>query len=279
MTKSRAFVDTLSEYIESERLTLPIFDPVAMRVQLELIKKDPDLRTVERIIIADQSLSSNILKVANSSRFGGLVKTTTVRSAIVRLGMTEIGNIVLMDMNRKNYQSKDPKVRVMMRRLWQHSVGCAFAAGWLSKRLDFGVMQNEAFFSGLFHDVGKLLILVVIEQKRKKNKTIKIDNDLLLQAMELMHPEQGYRLMQQLGLPEASCNIARDHHQQEPNPDNYLLLLVRMANLVCHQLGIGLVRDGELELPATAEARLLNLAAEDIQELAEFLESTPSLGN
>ena len=97
MPKNNAFVETLKRYIESEKLTLPIFDPVAMRVQLELIKKNPDIKKIEKIIVADQALSSNLLKVANSSRFGGLVKTTTVRSAIVRLGTTEISSIILMD--------------------------------------------------------------------------------------------------------------------------------------------------------------------------------------
>ena len=60
-------------------------------------------------------------------------------------------------------------------------------------------MQNEAFFSGLFHDVGKLLILVVIERKKKKDKGIKINNSLLLGAMDLLHPEQGANLMEQTG--------------------------------------------------------------------------------
>jgi len=277
MTKSKAFVDTVRTYIESEKLSLPIFDPVAMRVQLELIKKDPDVRKVEKIIIADQSLSSNILKVANSARFGGLVKTTTVRSAIVRLGTTEIGSIILLDMNRKNYRSNDPKIRVIMKKLWQHSVGCAFAAGWLSKRLDFGVMQNEAFFAGLFHDVGKLLILVVIERKKNKEKGIKINNNLLLGAMDLLHPEQGAKLMERLGLPGASCLIAREHHQAALDRDNYLLVLVRMANYVCHRMGIGIKNDENLDLLATEEAEVLNLTAEDLEELQLFLESTPSL--
>ena len=70
MTKSNSFVEAVQSYIQSEKLSLPIFDPVAMKVQLELIKKNPDVRKLEKMIIADQSLSSNILKVANSSRYG-----------------------------------------------------------------------------------------------------------------------------------------------------------------------------------------------------------------
>ena len=281
MTKAKVFEETVKAYIESEKLYLPIFDPVAIRVQLELIKKDPDVRKIEKIIIGDQSLTSNILKVANSARFGGVVKTTTVRSAIVRLGTTEIGSIILLEMNRKHYRSHAPKIRVVMKKLWQHSVGCAFAAGWLSNRLDFGVMQNEAFFAGLFHDVGKLLILAVIERKveqeQKKEKSMKVNNTLLFGAMNLLHAEQGAKLMEQLGLPEAPCLIAREHHLSTLDRDNYLLVLVRMANLVCHKMGIGIKIEKDLDLLGTEEADVLNLTAEDIEELQLFLESTPSL--
>jgi putative nucleotidyltransferase with HDIG domain len=165
----------------------------------------------------------------------------------------------------------------MLRKLWQHSIGCAFTAGWLSKRLDFGVMQNEAFFSGLFHDVGKLLILVVIEKKRKKDKSIKINNELLLGAMELLHPEQGALMVRELGMPGAQCDIVREHHQTDFDKDNYLLVLVRMANHVCHAEGIGMKHEPELALLETPEAEILNLSEEDILDLQSFLRSTPSL--
>lgn len=277
MTVPKPFVETVKSYIDDVQLSLPLFDPVAMRVQMELIKKEPDVRKVEKIIVSDQALSSNILKVANSSRFSGLVKTTTVRSAIVRLGLTEIGNIVLLDLHRKHYLTKIPEYQGVMKELWQHSVGCAFVSGWLSRRLDFGVMQNEAFFAGLFHDVGKLYILAILEQEHSKGRSKNVHKGLLLGTMNLLHQEAGTKFMHQLGLSEIGCYIAGHHHEKEFDKDNYLLVLVRMANRICHKMGIGLKKEEDLDVLALDEAQQLGLTPEDLDEIVLFLESTPSL--
>lgn len=279
MTNEKTFVAALKKHIESERLTLPIFDAVSLRIHIELIKKEPSFRAVEKLIIADQALSSNLLKIANSARYSGLVETVTVKSAIMRIGMSEIARIVSADISKKMFHSRDSQMAAITKKLWQHSLGCAFAAGLLSSRLDFGVMQNEAFFAGLFHDIGKLLILKVIAEQKRKDRSITVADELLLNAMDILHAEQGYLLMRQINLPEMYAVIARDHHLQDFDRDNYLLALVRMANLVCHFMGIGLVHDPCVALLETEEAVLLNLTEPDLEALQDFLNSTPGLAD
>ena len=68
-------------------------------------------------------------------------------------------------------------------------------------------------------------------------------------------------------------------HAEEIDEKNYLLLMVRMANQVCHKLGIGLEKDTALVLPATLEADLLNLSEIDLAELEIALEDTAVLTN
>jgi len=271
------FVEVLKNYIESERLTLPVFDAVSLRIQMELIKKEPNFNTVEKLIISDQALSSNLLKIVNSAQCRGLVEISTVKAAIMRIGMSEIARIISMDINRKMFSSRDRQMDAIMKKLWQHSMGCAFAAGLLSNRLDFGVMQNEAFFAGLFHDIGKLLILKVISEKKQKDKSITVSDALLVGAMDLLHTEQGYLLMQQINMPNIFAVVTRDHHSQDFDRDNYLLALVRMANHFCHYAGIGLGHDPTIALLETEEAGLLKLSESDLEALTEFMKSTPTL--
>lgn len=279
MANEKTFVTTLKKHIQSERLTLPVFDAVSLRIHMELIKKEPSFRAVEKLILADQALSSNLLKIANSARYSGLVETTTVKSAILRIGMSEIARIVSADISKKMFHSRDSQMAAITKKLWQHSLGCAFAAGLLSSRLDFGVMQNEAFFAGLFHDIGKLLILKVIAEQKRKDRSVTVSDALLLDAMDILHTEQGYLLIRQINMPEMYAVIARDHHLQDFARDNYLLALVRMANLVCHFMGIGLVQDPSIVLLETEEAVLLKLTEPDLEALQNFLNSTPGLAD
>jgi len=277
MTNEHNFLKVLKKYIESERFSLPIFDPVSLRIQQELIKKEPNLRTIEKLVSGDQSLSSNLIKVANSSMYRGLVPTTTVKSALIRLGMSEVFRIVLAGVSQRSFTAHDRQVDTIMKKLWQHSMGCAFAAGMLSNSLDFGVLQHEAFSAGLLHDVGKLLILKVIAEKKRKNRALAVPDSLLLGAMDLLHAEQGHLLLQQIQMPEIFAIVARDHHLPEFDPHNYILVLVRMANHICHQMGIGLKHEPSLDLLAMAEAIQIRLSPSELEKVQDFLTTTSGL--
>jgi putative nucleotidyltransferase with HDIG domain len=277
MTNEHSFVATLRTYIASERLTLPVFNPISLRVQQELVKKEPNFRTVEKLIRADQSLSSNIVNIANSSLYRGLLPVSTVKAAIIRLGLSEVARIAFTDINRKVFTCRDAQIDAIMKKLWQHSLGCAFAAALLSQRLDFGVMQHEAFSAGLFHDIGKLLILKVLAEKKRKNKNLVVPEELLIGAMDLLHTEQGEQLLQQIKMPEIFAVIARDHHQEEYDRDNYLLILVRMANHICHAMGIGLSHDPSLAILRQQEALQLHLTHSELENIEKFLATTAGL--
>ena len=277
MKNQEKFFTQLNKLLDAEQGTLPIFSAVSIQLQLELVKDQPDLKIIEKLIVEDQALSSTVLRLANSARFFGLLETTTVRSAIVRLGMAEIMQIVSADINNTLFRSQDGQIDAIMKQLWQHSVGCAFAAGILANTIPCGVTSEEAFSAGLFHDIGKLLILKVIEEKRTKYKILQVSEELLLEAIESLHAKHGYRLMDRIKLPKIYGIVARDHHMKSYDRNNYLLMLVRLANNICHHMEIGLVHDPSLDIMATEEAVAINLAEPDLEKLKIFLLNSPAL--
>ena len=274
-----SLLDVINRYIAADTLSLPVFNNAAVRLQMELVKPEPDLRVIEQVITSDQALSSQVLKIATSAFYRGLVEVGTVRAAIIRLGMREIGRIVLMAASEQHFRSRDRTIALVMKKLWQHSVGCAYGTAWLARRRDCGVEQSQAFFAGLFHDVGKLFVLMVIEQIKRKNKSLKLTDSLLMEAMNRLHAREGSRLLTRWNMPGHLHVIARDHHNAEIDAQNRLLVLVRMANLVCRKLGIGLAEDGSLLLAATPEANLLGLTGTDLAELEGALEDTRVLSS
>ena len=274
-----SLIDVINHFIESDTVSLPVFNTNASLIQQQLAKPEPDLKIVEKIINSDQALSSQVLKIANSSFYRGLTEVGTVRAAIMRLGMKEIEKIVLLASSKNLYVCKDKTITQVMKKLWQHSVGCAYGTVWLARRYEYGVDQSQAFFAGLFHDVGKLLILIVIEQIKLKNKTLKLTDALLIEAMAKLHTKEGAKMLNQWNMPQYFCDIAQDHHTDAFDTKNFLLILVRMANQVCHKLGIGLAHEPSLLLAATLEASLLNLTEIDLAELEIALEDTKVLTN
>ena len=277
MQKSTSFLDVIREQIESGNVVLPVFSSAALRVLQELVKKEPDLKVVENILAGDQSLSSQVLQMANSAFYRGLVEIMTVKAAIVRLGMQEVGRIALLVASRNQFRSKDKQLNLIMKQLWQHSVGCALGVRWLAKRCKFDELENHGFFAGLFHDIGKLFVLMVVDQLREKNKELPVTDALLLETMASLHTQHGYSLMKRWNMPEEYCCTARDHHTHDYDIKNYLLLLVRLADMVCLKLGIGLTKDDSLVLSAREEAHLLNVSEIDLAEREIFLEDTSIL--
>jgi HD-like signal output (HDOD) protein len=272
-----SFLDEVEQVIAAGEITLPVFNPTALRVQQELVKKEPDERVLEQLITGDQSLSSQVLRVANSSFYRGLTKIMTVKAATVRLGMREIGRIALLSASKSQFRSADPEINEVMKKLRQHSVGCALAANWLAKRCKFADLSSHAFFAGLLHDVGKLFIIMVIEQVKKKNTTLAMTEALFLEALNTLHTRQGYALMQKWDMPEEYSLIVRDHHTLDIDTKNYLLLIVRLADMACNKLGIALTPQPNLNLAATLEAGVFGLTEIDLAELEVTLEDTASL--
>ncbi len=271
-----SFVDEIEKCIASGEVSLPVFNPTALKVQQELVKKEPDTNTLERLITGDQSLSSQILRMANSAFYRGLADVLSVKAAIVRLGMREVGRIVLLATSKNQFHSSDPEINELIKKLWRHSAGCALAAHWLAKRCKFEELMSQAFFAGLLHDVGKLFVLMVIE-RLKSNKNILMTHSLLLEAIDTLHSQQGYALMQKWDMPDQYCLVARDHHMADFDPKDHLLIMVRLADMTCLKLGVGISQDQGLNLAATAEASLLELSEIDLAELEVMLEDTSSL--
>ena len=260
MEKNNSFLEIVQAYLKSEKAVLPVFNQTGMRVQQEVAKADPDLRTIEKLISSDQALTTQVLRTANSAFYKGLSKANSIREAIIRLGTNEVGNIVSLCTQQVNYRSTDPFILELMKRLWQHSVGCAIGSQWLARQLKFDALAADAFTAGLLHDVGKLLVLKVIEVlRRSKSVTVQTSESFMLEVLDFLHTEQGWQLSQRWNLPDIYSHVIRAHHDPELNTGDTLLILVRLANKACNKMGIGLKTDPEISLETTPEANLLGL--------------------
>jgi len=275
MVQQESFIEIIDQQLASSNARLPVFNTTALRIQQEIAKQEPDIRLIERLIVSDQSLTAKVLSVSNSSFYKGLNQVATVRNAIVRLGINEVSNIVMLVTHENSFRSKDPFVHGIMRTLWRHSVGCAMGSNWLAKKCGLHGLAHEAFFAGLLHDVGKLFILTVIDDlKHSDDLDIQPSDALLIEAMNSLHANHGFSLMVHWNLPEKYCNVVRDHHNEEFESKDMLQVLVRLADKACLKQGIGMVEDPALVLVATPEAELLHISEVDLAQLEIMLEDS-----
>jgi len=278
MNQSMSLIDLIEEKLHDDQTVLPVFDKTGFQVQDEVAKPDPDVTRIEKLITADQALTSQVLKTANSTFYRGLTKVSTVKTAIGRLGTVEIANLAMLAAQHKQYASSDLWTKKIMQRLWLHAVGCAIGAQWAAREFGFVELAREAFTAGLLHDVGKLLLFSVIGAVQRETKIpIHSDERLLSDIMQNFHTNYGNMLLKNWNLPDIYCTIVRDHHLRDFDQNNYLLMIVRLVNQACHKLGIGLVTDPDLILAATPEADQLGVAEVSLAKLEIKLEDSLGL--
>ena len=275
MEAQGSLVGMIENYAVTKRVKLPAFNSTALRIQKEVAKEEPDSRLIEKLIVGDQSLTGEVLRVSNSSFYKGLSQVATVRDAIIRLGTKEVSNIVTLVALQHNFESKNPVINQIMKQLWSHSVGSGIGANWIAKQTGYESLAHETFIAGLLHDVGKLCVLKVMDGMLASREIADPPSDTVVhEVMESLHTEQGFFLMQQWNLPEKYCLVARDHHLDEMDSNNLVLLVVRLANQVCHKMGIGPKNEPTIVLNATPEANQLQMSEVDLARLEVRLEDS-----
>ena len=272
MQPKESFLSIIQEHLNSDEAMLPIFDTPVGQIQKEIAKEGPDLGVIERLVARDPALTGHVLRAANSAFYEGLTKVSSIHNAVIRLGT---GELLLLLLQHDDVGFIDSFCGSLMEKLWRHSMGCALGSHWLAKQCGFDALAHEAYIAGLLHDIGKLLLITVVESiTRSGKKKLRPSNELLYEVIENFHSEHGHSLLKNWNLPESFCKIAREHHFEDVDPNDTLLIIVRLANKACNKLGIGLSKDPSIILAATPEASLLGLSEVFLAKMEITLEDT-----
>jgi diguanylate cyclase (GGDEF)-like protein len=138
--------------------TLPSLPSIAVQVLKLAQSPQVDLAEIAAVISKDPALSGKILKTVNSSFYGRTQAVSTVSHALVILGIQSVKTLVLSfslvtNLNKnKGFRHLD---------YWRRSIYSATAARLLAAKLQI-VQQEEAFLAALLHDIGMLVLEVVL---------------------------------------------------------------------------------------------------------------------
>lgn len=275
MSQELSLLDQALDFAAARQITLPVFSDVAVKVQKAAREEHYDVAQIERAIESDPALVAEVLRAANSAFFGGLAEVSSIRAAIVRLGLQRVANLVFLATEKSRYTAHQPALADIMRTLWQHASACAMAAEWIARKVRYPQLGETVFIGGLVHDIGKLFLLRVLDEMMLEHPNgDAVSGELVGEVLDRAHADVGHRLLVSWHLPEVYQTIVRDHHASDPDPANVPLQIVRLADRACNKSGVGLRPDPSLVLGALSEASILGMSDIALAELEILLEDT-----
>ena len=268
---SESITALIATHVNDKDFKLPVFNPVALEIQ-KAIHAEAELSVIEAMILKDQALATEILRVANSAFFAGLQKQQTVQQALVRLGIKRVFSMIMLAAQRQAFTARQPFLNEVMQKLWQHTAASAGTCRWIAIKCGYRELAENAFLAGLLHDLGSLVVLKVLDEISAAGEVAELTGPVILEVIESLHTQYGYKVMQSWELPQQYAEIARDHHLGSSDSANVLLQIVRLVDGACRKVGIGMSHDPELVLEAMPEAQSLGIKDVHLAEMEIELE-------
>ncbi|MDF9408129.1 response regulator [Pelotomaculum isophthalicicum JI] len=190
-------------------------DKLAMLLK-EIQAPDSSLKKIGDIIAQDVTMTARVLQMVNSAFFGLPKRVTNPQQAVTLLGTDTIKGLVLYV---NIFSAIEPTTEVVfsMEALWRHSIMVGNIAKSIAYlELNDQELADEAFITGMLHDIGKLLL----SQVPKYNQGIKhLPNekrinfvDAEYELMGTSHSEVGAYLLGLWGFSDSVVKSVAYHH-------------------------------------------------------------------
>lgn len=231
--------------IAANRLILPSLPEVAINVRNLLAKQDCTLAELEQQLAKDAAMTARLLKVANSSLLSRGQAVTSLRQALLNMGLELVGSLVTqMAILQTMKQSRDVgRLEGFVASSLQISSLCHSLASKHS-HLD----PELAALGGLLHDIGKLPLRDYLFANPS------FSDDERLQFELILHPYVGALLLKHWQMDEQLIRMAYQHEKVMRDTGNPLpdyVDVVIAANLVHYGLEQGRYRRyAEQQIPA-----------------------------
>lgn len=250
-------VNSLDELIGSieELPTLPV---VVTKINSMTSNPQTNASDIGRVISNDPSLSSKILRLVNSAYYGFPRKISSVTKAIVLLGFNKVKNMALSASVVDAFKKSTPLDGFSFYEFWQHSVATGICAEVLARHLQ-PQLADDAFVGGLFHDLGRVVVVNFVPQAPEVFAEAKSSACPFLTASEKVlgidHARVGSLLAEHWNFPETLVRtISLWPHPEKAQQYRELAAYVHIANVLTSACGF--TAPGDHALPRLSRGLL-----------------------
>ena len=215
-----------------------------------------DMQRIVDLISHDNSLAAQCLHMANSPLFGRWQTITSVRGAVVALGLQRMREVAVSCCMLKLVPAEQGDSNPVV--LWEHSLGCALLSRKLAKRI--GVRDPEQMYlAGLLHDLGLMVNLQIagdeffslLQRAQHEQRAL---HELEEEVWGCTHCDTGSMLARNWNLTPIVSDVVKYHHHLSQLSDyRSSVALVSICDLLCRANGLGYGYPEHLTLDANSD--------------------------
>jgi len=157
---ARVLVDSLTLELAGEKIDLPSFPDVAMRVRKALTNEEVGIEDAVKIVSAEPALAARLLQLSNSATLNpGGKRLTNLRAAMARVGLNMACSVTIaFAMSQLRRAETYKGVQVRLGKLWYEAAHLAAVSRVIARRFT-SLNADTALLAGLLQCVGKLYLL------------------------------------------------------------------------------------------------------------------------
>nr|WP_320016185.1 HDOD domain-containing protein [uncultured Desulfobacter sp.] len=145
--------------------------PQLPQVMLQLIRafgrETTDVDEVTKIISRDAALTAKLLVIIASPHVNLAKQVTTIKSAVVYLGLDTVRNIAISSSAMQFFKFSKVTDNFNINRFWYHSYKCAILARRIALE-ENQINPDQYFLAGLLHDIGTLVLMATFPKEYKE---------------------------------------------------------------------------------------------------------------
>jgi HD-like signal output (HDOD) protein len=216
--------------IAAGRVELPTIPRVVQRLIAALRDPDVDSRKIGEALSQDPVLSAKVLRLANSSFFGGQRSMASIDAAVAMIGTQALNRLIVACGVSSSFEEIPG---IDLRTFWRDALVAATAANKLAPRLEAD--PEGAYVCGLLHSTGHLILCQTYPDiANAMFMGFAVVRGAELAAIEMGafgidHPTVGALWIETLGFPEAVAATIRKAAQLPADTDGPLDLALRSA--------------------------------------------------
>jgi HD-like signal output (HDOD) protein len=229
---------------------LSSFPDIYYRINKVLNDPQSSASYLAEVISKDTSLSTNLLKIANSAFYGLPSKVDTVTRAITLIGLNEISTLA-MGVLAMRFFKNIPQKLIDMKTFWIHAIACGSFASIIA-RSKKGLEEERYFVAGMLHDMGRLVAAIMLpqrtvqairESRNKKIPLFKIEKEIF----GYDHAWVASLLLKKWNFPVVLENMVKFHHEPAGAPQPLDASIIHFSNIMAIACQFG--HSGEIFVP------------------------------